>query len=1135
MNRNHLSAYNSSSNPASYSIIHFLTHPIAVVVCEPNHQGVIITDLNAAMHEFIGSKTGVPITCDTIFDCLNCHSNEYLTILSQARSKQVQHICSLRGETKDEKIVLIASCISPDTFVLELIPEFNNQTNEINSLRAEADKYKVLAENVTDVIWTMDLNLVTTYVSPSIIHLTGYTPEEHLKQTLNERFAPSSVEFGRTQFAKEYQRLSAQETINNNYTFTGEMEYRKKYGGTVWTEIRVKAVRDSNGKIIGLQGASRDISERKKNEKALQESEQRFRTIYELSPGAISVIDLTAKLITMNQAALQLLEIDDLQQVVNKDMFSFIAPESLSYAQQIFTSVLEKNILIDIELSLITLKKNKKYVSISASVLRNASGAPTGIISITTDLTARKTAEKELEQYKNHLEELVSQRTQELVQSEKKLKELFNTIRDGAVQTNLKGEILQCNPAFEQLTGYSNNELHHKSFSCLLNHEGIKTDAIILKDAVMRQGYSDLYRVIIKRKDNTFFPAEIQTYVTIENGIPEGIFRLIRDITQRVRYETELLAGEEKMRAIVHNLRDVICIIDVNGKIKYLSPSIHHLIGYTPEQLLNTSIYDLAHPADLQEAINRLKKVINKTNEGNPLEMQIKHLNGHYILIEAVAENLLDHPLIEGLIITVHDITEKRKAEILLLESERRFRAIFNSAAPGIALVSPDGIPMLSNPSLQKLLGYSAEEMNQLSFEKITHTDDIAISSSMFHELLKGTRDTYQIDKRYINRAGQLLWVHLSVTALRNKQNELESVLAIITDITEQKRAEEQIKMSEEKFRNIFNASSDGITITDINGNYLEVNEMAMIRSGISREQFMKINISDILRDEDPSQISKMRSELLQKGSIVMESEYTNKEGRRIYLEIRSRLINYEGKKAFLHITREVTDRKMLEQQLVKAIYETEEKERNRFARELHDGLGALLSGIKMYVNLLHKGNIPDKQKNILFEKTKELVSHAVDTTRELANNIKPPELSKFGLITSIETFIERIEGAGNIIFNFSSPGYRSMDADIELVIYRVLCELINNTLKYATANRVEILLHQQNEKIMLRYNDNGIGFDLKKQLKSPKGMGLQNILSRMRSLNGTCQLSSRPGKGMQAIIELKGFIKSDNTRKKGE
>ena len=207
------------------------------------------------------------------------------------------------------------------------------------------------------------------------------------------------------------------------------------------------------------------------------------------------------------------------------------------------------------------------------------------------------------------------------------------------------------------------------------------------------------------------------------------------------------------------------------------------------------------------------------------------------------------------------------------------------------------------------------------------------------------------------------------------------------------------------------------------------------------------------------------------------------------------------------------------EAKVLSAIIKTEEKERQKFAKELHDGLGPILSSIKMAISAINK-SVVGKTNEQIIDKTENTVDNAIITIKEISNNLSPHILNSFGLEKAIKTFTDTIvTGKDFEIILSSNLNGKRFDYNIEIVLYRIIGELITNTLKYASANKVEISLFNYEKKLELFYSDNGIGFDIK-NIKS-KGMGLSNINSRIKSLDGEMEIHSKHKQGFFIKITL--------------
>lgn len=221
-------------------------------------------------------------------------------------------------------------------------------------------------------------------------------------------------------------------------------------------------------------------------------------------------------------------------------------------------------------------------------------------------------------------------------------------------------------------------------------------------------------------------------------------------------------------------------------------------------------------------------------------------------------------------------------------------------------------------------------------------------------------------------------------------------------------------------------------------------------------------------------------------------------------------------RKLIKHLKRMDEFRAKMENRILSAIIKTEERERQRFAKELHDGLGPLLSVIKMLVTGFNKDKSDDENMKLVHS-VKQAVDEAIISVREISANISPHILNNFGLYAAVEAFVKRIKPTMDIELTSNFRDTRFPFA-VETIMYRVVCELINNTIRHADATKVIVKFTIENNKLRLAYSDNGKGFVLD---NDTMGMGLENMRYRLRSGNGDLELFSNPGKGMRAVAEI--------------
>jgi signal transduction histidine kinase len=199
----------------------------------------------------------------------------------------------------------------------------------------------------------------------------------------------------------------------------------------------------------------------------------------------------------------------------------------------------------------------------------------------------------------------------------------------------------------------------------------------------------------------------------------------------------------------------------------------------------------------------------------------------------------------------------------------------------------------------------------------------------------------------------------------------------------------------------------------------------------------------------------------------------------------------------------------------------TQEDERKRIARDLHDDIGTKLSALKLFLSSLEEKASLTQNEEIkeLTKSSEKLIKDTMQDVRQLLLNLSPTVLEEFGYTTAVEGLINKINETKQIHFNLVVFGMKQrLKKDYELALYRITQELINNVLKHAQAKHVSLQIGQRDEKIILMIEDDGKGFDFNAQRN---GYGLHNLAARTKLMNGTLAIDSHPGKGTSVLIEI--------------
>ena len=348
--------------------------------------------------------------------------------------------------------------------------------------------------------------------------------------------------------------------------------------------------------------------------------------------------------------------------------------------------------------------------------------------------------------------------------------------------------------------------------------------------------------------------------------------------------------------------------------------------------------------------------------------------------------------------------------------------------------------------------------------------------------------------------------------------------LKLSTDIISEQNLQlkqeiDQRKQTEEKFKTLSQAAFEAILFIK-NDQIIEVNDAALQTFMHDPGQLLFKPVSLLV----PLEGIKELQEILRGESYgPWEMEFLRQDESHFTGQVKHQRFIYRSEPINVLAISDITRLKELEHEVRNAIVDTEERERKRFAMDVHDGLGALLSTLKIYVSLLQKPNKTEDERQFLLEEIKTNIGEAVMAAKRIANNLMPSTLNDYGLLPALEVFSQGVMRSGAVIIHLE--GDRTMDRlgkNREINIYRICTELINNTLKHAEAANISLELRNGKQKLELIYRDDGKGFDFSKALAgNPGSHGLKNIMTRIQLLNGRLVPVKKQEKGAAFQLEI--------------
>ncbi|MHA1909058.1 MAG: PAS domain S-box protein, partial [Candidatus Thorarchaeota archaeon] len=411
-------------------------------------------------------------------------------------------------------------------------------------------------------------------------------------------------------------------------------------------------------------------------------------------------------------------------------------------------------------------------------------------------------------------------------------------------------------------------------------------------------------------------PWHLQQYTNFRDGV-RGIYEIdafqitknkvvtaFVDITKRITAQEELTASEERYRRVIEDQTEFIIRWKADGVRTFANDSYCTFCGLTREEAVGTSFYDMISDEDLVKAKERIA-AITPENPVSTAVLQTTLTDGSKGWTEWTDRGIFDEVgnLIEYQS-TGRDITNRKKAEKALFDSEVRFSQLFQHAPIGVTLAGINGTLSEVNIALVKMLGYSQEEFRSMTVEEFTHPDDWKLERNLNHELKKGIRDSYALEKRYFHKDGQIVWGRLSVSIRRSEEGEITHIIAAVEDITEERNAKEKLQESEETFRAVFEQAAVGVARTDLAGNFLEVNKTLESMLGYNTSELLETNVFAISTPEDEKREKQLCREMYEgkRNSYQMMKRFFRKDGQMIWGRLTVSLVRREGEDTDFHI-----------------------------------------------------------------------------------------------------------------------------------------------------------------------------------------------------------------------------------------
>ena len=692
----------------------------------------------------------------------------------------------------------------------------------------------------------------------------------------------------------------------------------------------------------------------------------------------------------------------------------------------------------------------------------------------------------------------------------------------GIALENLEGQPVFVNPALCSMLGFSEEEMHSKHCVDFSPSEDAAKDWALFEQ--LRAGLIDHYSIDKRffRRDGSLLWGRLS--ISLLNSATPMVIAMVEDITEKRRAQEDLeLVAKEMAVAVTRCSRDFRYLWVSQGYADWLQRPVDEIVGRPICEVLG------------QEAFEFLQHHFHRVLAGHKVnyeaETNFQGIGKRWISA-AYSPTFDADRVANGWVAVVVDITERKRAE----KSLKLFRTLVDHSNDAIEVIDPENLRFVDvNEKACRVLGYAREELTRLSIFDIDPSVDESVHARVRNELLRSGFAV--IESLHRRKDGSTFPVELS---MRLVELERDYVVVVARDITERKRAEEAIKESESRFRLVADTAPVMIWMssTDKLCNYF--NKPWLDFTGRSIEQELGNGWAEAVHPDDLERCLQTYVQSFdRRQGFSMEYRLRRRDGEyRWILDIGVPRFNHDGSFAgYIGSCIDVTQRRQAESALTslsRRLIEAQEQERTRIARELHDDIGQRLALLAMGFDQIQQ-DTPELSPEVL-RRMRELRRQTVDLSNDvqtMSHTLHGPNLDYLGLVATMRGLCEEFGELQRLEIDFRSQDVPPLASETSLCLIRVLQEALQNAAKHSGVRRVEVQLKGTSDEIHLIVRDMGRGFDINAAMQG-RGLGLTSMQERVRLLNGTVMIQSKPMGGTTIHVRVPVISESAAERAAG-
>jgi diguanylate cyclase (GGDEF)-like protein/PAS domain S-box-containing protein len=652
--------------------------------------------------------------------------------------------------------------------VMGVIADSTETHHAVEALQASEERFRSLVQHSSDFVVVWDEKARITYLSPS-----------------TKRFFGDSMRLGDPAFRPG---LLHPEDLDRVIEFSNELraagrvtrrlEYRMRGpdGTFHWLESTATNLLD-DAAVRGVVLNTRNVTEqleatnamRQVNE-ALRRSNDTLSAIYENSPLAIYAFDSEGTILFWNPACEQTYGWTAAEAV---GRFSPpVREQDLEPSRVLRERAMAGEVVPAVEARRATKHRGEIDVLFSAAPLRDGSGATTGVLALSADISAQKRAEGALRESEEAFRALVEYSS-----------DIISVIdADGTWRTSSAGGT--------RLLGWPKGLQPENGIFSLVHPADVAAATAAFADlAEGRRGPEDPIVLRVRATDGSYRYLETVGQDLREHDAINGFVLNSRDITERHEAERALRESEERFRALVQHTSDVIAVIDADGTLRYASPSVERMFGYPYGSMLGTLATDLIHPDDLESSLTTLAEASEEPGAKRQIELRLRHADGSWRHVEIIGSNHLADLVVNGIVLNVRDVTERKRANDALRRSEQRYRAIVEDQTELLIRYQRDGTVTFVNEAYARAFGRTVTELVGFNWMESVSDEERVKAEAMFASLTPSNPVT-MTETGVLMPDGRVHWQQWTNRIVLDEQGAPAEYQGVGRDITEKRAAE---------------------------------------------------------------------------------------------------------------------------------------------------------------------------------------------------------------------------------------------------------------------------------------------------------------------------------------------------------